>query len=255
MQVRQFTGATEQIGIVISKACQVLVIDISGAMTEGDFNNEKIEISMVDFASGKEVTLLRKTDITTVREIVAQGGNPILQGLALIEVSDGRDLPLDANKVLRINLTDLNAAKTYTLYSIESGVSGGKAVVYEELTIAQGVTTQTISFPNGNLLALPKSQLKDVRVIYSDNSELRMTLREMEIKAIATNGIIRFAPTSAVDLSLKGSDMGSTFLVLIDLEFETKRVSQVEVNLTDNGQGYKMLKINELNKPGFDWKF
>jgi len=244
MRVTNFTGAVEKTGILVTKGCQVICLqNATQAM-----GTEKIEIALVDFTTGKETTLMRKDLAILYGEITAQGGNIRKVNDILIEVSDGRDLDLNANKVLRINLYDLDAASAYVLYSIECGIPGGLPVVYEQLIIPAGVATQRFPITDGSLLVLPKGDLKDVRVVFNDNTEMRMDSTELSIKAIATNGILSYNDDKTIN------QIGSSTCYIIDLQLANKKVSEIEINLIA-GLGYTMYKCISMDKPGFDWKW
>lgn len=249
MKVIEFTGVTEKSAILLTKGFQVLEL-ITDAV---DFVNEEMEIELVDMISGKSTPIQRTEKIILLAEPCAQGGNLRQQASALFEVSDGRDLELNANRVLRVNLSKLDAAKTYTLYAIESGIPMGTPIIWDPLYIANGVKLQKFPIADGSLLVLPKTDLADVRILYSDNTELRMDAAEMNFKAAATNGIIE------VDAAQQPTKIGSNKAYIIDLNLllptgQTKRVTEIEVRLL-LGNGYTMYKITNMENAGFDWKF
>ncbi len=244
MLIKQITGKTEELAITVTKSCQVIAITTNAT----DFLNEQVEVTLVDFNSGIETPLLRKNSILMYAEIAAQGGNVRKMGTAIIEVADAANLYLDANRVLRINLTGLVGASVYELMTIETEETGGKPISYEQLIIANGVTNQKFPVNNGNLLILPKTDLQDVRLLFSDGTEVRQTKKEMEIYHQAVNGIIA--------LETDGNTMkhGSDKIFCIDLILPNKKVVEVELNLSASN-GYTMYKCVNLDKPGFDHRF
>lgn len=246
MLIKQITGKTEELAIIVSKSCQVIgITKTEAAPNEFDFKDEQIEVSLVDFSTGKEEYLLRKQRVKFYAEIVAQGGNLRRCLSALIEVSDGRNLYLDANRVLRINLTGLTAADTYKVITFESDTTGGIPVKLEQLVVAAGVTNQKFPITNGSLLVLPKTDLLDIRAVYNDSTEVRLSAEELLERAKAMNGIISVREDNHT------FKLGADELFLYDLELDNKRVVEFEVN-TQAAGGFTMYKAIGLHKPGFE---
>jgi len=244
------TGKTEELAITITKSCQAIALTTNAT----DFKDENIEITLVDFNTGVETPLVRKNKIKLYSEIATQGGATRRFGTSIIEVGDCAMLYLDANRVLRINLTGLISDIKYEIMTIEAPNTGAQPISYEQLIIANGVTNQKFPISSGNLLVLPKANLQDFRVLYSDGTEVRRTAKEQSIYADNTNGII------ALDPATSQMTLGSDSIFCIDLietndkDEVSKKVTEIEINLTESN-GYTMYKCVNLNKPGFDHRF
>lgn len=249
MNVKTITGKTEELGILVTDSTQVIMLKSSAGGGAGDFTNEEIEIELIDFTTGKQTPILKKTAIDYIGEIAAQGGNFRRAGTAMVEVADLGKLYLDANRALKINLTGLNGAYTYkvnTLPTEEMSETG--AVIYEEMMIPSGITNQKFPTPEGNFLVLPKTNLGDIRATYTDNTEVRLSAEDLQDKAEAMNGIISQDSTGTSII------FGAEKLFLFPLAGKSKRVKQMEINLSA-GTGYKMIKVLNMEKTGFDSRY
>lgn len=230
MKVADFTGVAEKLGIVLSSPAHVLAVKCSTPIVE-----EEIEIVLVDFLSGKEEPVLRKTKMFEIRQLVEMGNLSTDIKQCLFELADDQDLELNANKVIRVNLTTLTAGSTYKVFGIQSNSNTENYASVESMIIGSGVNTQRFPIKDASQLILPEANLSDIRIIWSNGKEQRLTTEELQI--------IRTANTT----SPAGRDI---FVVdTIDVQKGLK-VSEIEVNLSA-ATGYTILKVKNIETTGF----
>jgi len=230
MKVAEFTGVTDKLGIVLSSPGHVLAITSSA-----NIGNEEIEIVLVDFISGKEDPILRKTKMSEIRQLVAMGNLSSSESQCLIELADNQDLELNANKVVRVNLTSLTGANTYKVFGIQSNSNTEVNSSFETMIIGSGVNTQRFPIKDASQLILPETNLSDIRVIWSNGKEQRQTVEELQI--------IRTANTTTPAAK-------DIFVVdTIDVQKGLK-VTEIEVNLSA-ATGYTILKVKNIETTGF----
>lgn len=231
MKVAEFTGVTEKLGIVLSSPAHVLAIVGSTPM-----ENEEVEIVLVDFLSGKEEPILRKTKMSEIRQLVAMGNLNSNLNECLIELADDQDLELNANKVIRVNLTNLTVGNTTKVFGIQGNSNTENFSTFESMIIGSGVNTQRFPITGASQLILPQANLADIRVIWSNGKEQRQTAEELQI--------IRTANTTPT-----GHAKTNFIVDTIDVNKGLK-VTEIEVNLSA-ATGYTILKVKNIETTGF----
>lgn len=239
MKLAEITGTAEKLGIVISSPAQVIAIHSNDAAADSTdkepaFTGEEIEVTMIDFTTGKETPLLRKIALKKIRQTAALGNLSTNKKVSLIEICDGSNLELNANKVVRINLTGLKAANVYKVFAIQTNADSLSPVEYEKMVISTGVNTQRFPISRTSQLIMPQANLSDLRIIWSNGKEQRLTVEELEI--------IRTCNTTL-------SENISEFIIDCVDEVKNTEITEIEVNLYAS-VGYEILKVKNLNKFG-----
>lgn len=250
MLIDQITGVSEKLGIVINSPLQGLLIVANKPMSA-----ETIEIQLIDLPKGTQTDIIREEKIELLGEFASMGGGCSTSYMMGIEIAEKGSLYLSGDRNLRINLKNLTAGVTYKIYADKSEFESNTVAEYKQLIIGSGLLKQEFPTMDGEHLILPKTNLQDIRMVFTDGTEVIKTAEELTADHMKANEYGYFIHTTADEVTTT-VQKGSMNIFVRDLETEmygqVKRISKVEINLSANPTSYKFYKVYGIEHIGFD---
>lgn len=231
MKITEFTGATEKNGILVTSPTQAIVIDMDAALTAGA--QSSIEMSIVDFTNGRETRIVKKTPLWKMLHPLALNQLNPSKSRVVIEIADDVNEKLNAQRVLRINLSNLSSAVTFGIYALPANKDGNATIIYETIAISAGITQQKFPINFKGQLLFPETDLDTVRLLWSNGKEQILSVTELKMLR---------------DLAI--SNAWGPDQILIDTfdEVSGAILTQVDVTLA-NPNAYEILKCISFNNP------
>jgi len=206
------TGITEIKDLQIQSPIQCLLIVKSGA---AEIIDEAITLSLkTGGAHSKNVIPLTKLRRVAVISQFGQGyqqiqqmGGGVVQCSFLLELSDYA-IAISGSDYLSLDLTNLVAASTYTVYGVESPVQHRSYNEYNTLTVT-GADAQLKQYqvePAAKLLALSNNAaLSSIRMSYTNGTEVSYTPAELSAIMRQGNDV-----SFAADIMIEGDALNQT---------------------------------------------
>ena len=226
MEIQSITGVTEKMGILVTQPCHLLMVSASVPIVL-----EKIELSMVDFTTGKTTPIVRNEKMDLLNDIIGHV-NHMNPTTLFIEIGDDANFNFSAQRVLKIDLSVLTAGTVYTIHAVDANNSKDALTIYNQLTVPQGVSVQKFPIESGEALIFPEVNFKEIKLKWSNGIEQIRTAAEMVQLRYLTTVV---APALAFVQDLNDEKLGI-------------HVFQVEFTLTA-ATGY-VFYIMESGRPG-----
>jgi hypothetical protein len=185
------TGVTDKSGIRIFKPISGIGFYKNGEILA---NSEKIKIDLVNAQTGRTKSICPATEVRHLLEICSSGEGQHMNGISesygIIDITSSRQAyDMAQGDYFVIELSNLEATKTYELFGIENPYTGGKLLKYDTQVIPVGEFQRNIVTNGALLVAVDMYHLDRVKVNGSGFS-CEMKFNELKMLALRDNDIV-----------------------------------------------------------------
>lgn len=205
MKIISFTGVTENENIRVFKPCGTILVKQvfpDGAGQGGLVTNAKIRISIINSKTGSIEEVCPEMALRTLSEICSQSEGFQIWAYQYdathrvgsdnfgIILNRDNSVELDNDRYLDIKMTELSAACTYEIYTVEKGGIDAYSARYKRFFMANGELQKTITIDNADAIALPLQGVTEIKLYPITGSNVAIyTMEELTYLSRIQNDI------------------------------------------------------------------
>ncbi|MCU4165221.1 hypothetical protein [Carboxylicivirga caseinilyticus] len=234
MKIETISGKTDRKVRIYKPVSEVVITK------NGNWNGEKVEISRVSGAKGTHEQVSPRMLCEKLFEVASQGEGLFIDkntgSRGIIAVGMDGAAALSDQRYLEVDLSSLDAAKSYEVYGMEDGEIVERVIVYHPITINSDETLKEYGVADKELGAFPLTDLVKIELIKTNGQSVTYTPTELMAKMEKENDLCAVQDTGAGEVAFYGF---KTMALVAIADVETVKIEK------SAGNSYELIFIDQ----------